>query len=162
VAIGDFILCRRQHVKEIKDCKVLPLKAVAAQHKVLVVDSIFNIRRKKETKTNIPKTKWWKLKNPFLKLEFKRRVFQKLSADSEQDLWKKSAKIITQVGEKILGKTSGKGGPQDKETWWWSDEVKAAIKKKKDTKKKWDLSGRDEDKREYREANKESKKAERI
>ncbi|KAI5725012.1 hypothetical protein M8J77_010024 [Diaphorina citri] len=31
----DFILCRRQHVKEIKDCKVLSLKTVAAQHKLL-------------------------------------------------------------------------------------------------------------------------------
>ncbi|XP_008472495.1 uncharacterized protein LOC103509649, partial [Diaphorina citri] len=98
-------------------------------------------------------------KDPLLKLEFKRHVLQKLSVDSEQDLWKKSAKIITQVGKKILGKTSGKGGPQDKETWWWNDEVKVAIKKKKDMKKKWDLSGRDEDKREYREANKESTKA---
>jgi hypothetical protein len=42
-----------------------------------------------------------------------------------------------------LGKTSGKGAPQDKETWLWNDEVK----KKKDIKKKWDdNTARDEDK----------------
>ncbi|KAI5735668.1 hypothetical protein M8J77_021143 [Diaphorina citri] len=97
---------KRQHVKEIKDCKVLPLEEVAAQHKLLVVDSIFNIRRKKETKTNIPKTKWWKLKDIFLKLEYLsfKHVFQKLSADSKQDLWKKSEKSLLKLARKFWEK----------------------------------------------------------
>jgi hypothetical protein len=40
----------------------------------------------------------------------------------------------------VLGKTSGKGAPKDKETWWWSEEVKSAMKRKKNIKKKWDTT----------------------
>ena len=66
---------------------------------------------------------------------------------------------MTEAGEKVLGKTSGKGMMKDKETWWWNEEVKKAIKCKKDMKKKWDLSGGDEDKEIYRKAKKEAKRA---
>jgi hypothetical protein len=87
---------------------------VAAQHKVLVVDSIFKIRKRKEAKTTEPKIKWWNLKDPFMKAEFKRSVLHKLSVESESEsLWKKSARIRKKVGENFLGKTSGKGAPQD-------------------------------------------------
>ena len=35
--------------------------------------------------------------------------------------------------------------PGDKETWWWNDEVNDAIRAKKGAKKKWDASGRHEE-----------------
>ncbi|KAK3894199.1 hypothetical protein Pcinc_002033 [Petrolisthes cinctipes] len=63
------------------------------------------------------------------------------------------------VGEELLGKTSGRGAPQDKESWWWNREVQEKIRLKKEAKKKWDLSGRDDDKVAAKAAKKEAKKA---
>ena len=40
--------------------------------------------------------------------------------------------------------------PGDKETWWWNDEVKDAIRAKKEAKKKWDASGRQEERDIYK------------
>ena len=36
----------------------------------------------------------------------------------------------------VLGMTTGRRPPGDKETWWWNDEVKDAIRAKKEAKKK--------------------------
>lgn len=51
----------------------------------------------------------------------------------------------------MLGKTSGKSPPKDKERW--NDEVKSMIKRKKYIKKKWDESETNEDREAYRKAN---------
>ncbi|KAI5746693.1 hypothetical protein M8J77_006372 [Diaphorina citri] len=115
--------------------------------------------KKKVNKSTSPKIKWWKLKDPFLKMEFKRHVVQNVKSNHHQDLWANYREVILEVGENVLGKTSGKGGPKDKETWWWNEEVKKYIKEKKDTKKKWDKSNKPEDKEAYRKAKKEAKKA---
>ena len=48
--------------------------------------------------------------------------------------------------------------PGDKETWWWNDDVKDAMRAKKEAKKKWDASGRQEERDIYRQPNKEAKK----
>ena len=47
----------------------------------------------------------------------------------------------------------GMGTSGDKETWWWNNEVKDAIGTKKEAKKKWETSGRQEER-----ANKEDRK----
>ena len=60
--------------------------------------------------------------------------------------------------KEVLGMTTGRRHPGDKETWWWNDEVKDAIRAKKEAKKKWDASGRQEERDIYRQANKEAKK----
>ena len=57
-----------------------------------------------------------------------------------------------------LGVTTGRRPPGDKETWWWHDGVKDAIRAKKEAKKKWDASGRQEERDIYRQANKEATK----
>uniref|UniRef100_A0A8D8WQC9 Craniofacial development protein 2 n=1 Tax=Cacopsylla melanoneura TaxID=428564 RepID=A0A8D8WQC9_9HEMI len=134
----DFILCRRQHMKEVRNCKIINGESVAPQHRVLVIDVLFDkVNKKKKTQRHkSPKIKWWNLKDPFLKIEFQRKVIHTIRNRDYQDLWNNCKESILQVGENVLGKTSGKGKPKDKETWWWNEEVKAAIKKKKDMKKK--------------------------
>lgn len=62
------------------------------------------------------------------------------------------------VGEEVLGKTSGKGAPKDKETWWWNEEVQRAIKKKKEAKKRWDVSGLQIDRQAWKKTKKGSEK----
>ena len=53
--------------------------------------------------------------------------------------------MILRAGQEVLGMTTGRRLPGDKETWWWNDEVKDAIRAKKETKKKWEASGRQEE-----------------
>ena len=54
---------------------------------------------------------------------------------------------------------TGRRPQGDKETWWRNDEVKDAIRAQKEAKKKWDASGRQEEReRHNRQANKEAKK----
>ena len=49
------------------------------------------------------------------------------------------------IGQEVLGMTTGRRPPGDKETWWWNDEVKDAIRAKIEAKKNWDASGRQEE-----------------
>lgn len=47
--------------------------------------------------------------------------------------WEVNSKMIKKVAEEVLGRTSGKTIPTDKETW--NEEVQNTIKEKKKTKK---------------------------
>ncbi|KAI5724883.1 hypothetical protein M8J77_008337 [Diaphorina citri] len=64
-----------------------------------------------------------------------------------------------QPHQEILGKTPGKGVPEDKEVWWWNSEVQEVVRTKKIKKRNWDLSGREQDKEEYLRAKKDAKRA---
>jgi hypothetical protein len=108
---------------------------------VLVADvSLDVVKKKKRVKRPTSRRiKWWKLKDPFLNLEYKRKVIESVKKAECEDQWRNCKESMLQVGEKVLGKTSGKGKPKDKETWWWSEEVKNSVKKKKEEKRKRDL-----------------------
>ena len=78
--------------------------------------------------------------------------------ENVQEWWEENSTVIVRAGQEVLGMTTGRRPPEDKETWWWYDEVKDAIRAKKEAKKKWDASGRQEERDIYRQANKEAKK----
>ena len=56
--------------------------------------------------------------------------------DDVEEWWQHNAQLILRKGEEILGKTSGTGPPNDKETWW-NVEVAKVIKEKKVAKKEY-------------------------
>ena len=78
--------------------------------------------------------------------------------ENVQEWWEENSTVIVRAGQEVLGMTTGRRPPGDKETWWWNDEVKDAIRAKKEAKKKSDASGRQEERDIYRQANKEAKK----
>ena len=75
-----------------------------------------------------------------------------------QDWWTENSKVILRIGEEVLGKSSGRKPPNDKESWWWNEEVQEQVKNKKEAKKKADLSGIEQDKEDYKQAKKEAKR----
>ncbi|KAK3884459.1 hypothetical protein Pcinc_011294 [Petrolisthes cinctipes] len=155
----DFLLCRRNHLGEVKSCKVIKGEGVTAQHRLVVLDCVIK-GVKRGRKQGTPKIKWWELKNERLKQQFKERVLNEITPkENANEWWEENSNIIRRVGEELLGKTSGRGAPQDKESWWWNREVQEKIRLKKEAKKKWDLSGRDDDKVAAKAAKKEAKKA---
>nr|XP_027226231.1 uncharacterized protein LOC113818249 [Penaeus vannamei] len=73
----------------------------------------------------------------------------------EREWWENNSGVIRAVGEEVLGKTSGKGPPENKESWWWNEEVQ--VNEKEEVKKKWEISGLEQDKDNYKQANKRAK-----
>ena len=107
-----------------------------------------------------PKIKWWRLKEENLNIQFRENVLSEIK--------KTAGECSGMVGEEQHGDIESRpGGARydnrketswDKETWWWNDEVKDAIRAKKEANKKWDASGRQEERDIYRRANKEANK----
>ena len=63
------------------------------------------------------------------------------------------------TAKSVLGQTTGKGAYNEKEAcWWWNEEVQKAVKEKKLKFKQYQQSRCDEDKEEFREANKRAKR----
>lgn len=157
----DYLLYRRKHIKEIKNTKVIYSESVAAQHKLVVADYEMVVgKRRKCIKRGEQRIKWWKLKEEGLREEFKETVLREVKLpDDVQEWWSYNSNVITKAGKDVLGVTTGKGPPEDKEAWWWNEEVQKAIKVKKDAKKQWDLTGRQEDREAYKTAKKKAKRA---
>ena len=62
--------------------------------------------------------------------------------ESVQEWWEETNTRILRVGQEVLGMTTGRRPPGDKETWWWNDKVQEVIKAKKVAKKIWETSRR--------------------
>ena len=96
---------------------------------------------------------WLKLKNVGLRAEFKQKVLKNWKqTEGVQECLSVNSKILLKAAEEVLGKISGKKAPADKGIWWWNEEVQQVVKWKKALKKKWDTSGSEEDREEYKEA----------
>ena len=155
----DFILVRRRHLKECVNCKVIYGEHVSTQHKLVVLDWELECGKKRRLVRRIPRVKWWKLKEEHLKQEFKIRVMERIRMEEEaQEWWTWNSEVLRKAGEEVFGVTSGRGPPPDKESWWWNEEVQKIVKEKNELKKRWELSGLQEDRRRFRVANKRSKK----
>ena len=132
---------------------------MAAQHRdiVLVLDWEIKCSKRRVPEQVTPKIKWWRLKEENLNIQFREKVLSdRRLLERVQEWWKENSTVIMRAGQEVLGMTTGRITPGNKETWWWDDEVKDAIRATKETKKKWHASGRDRDI--YRQANKEANK----
>ena len=81
-----------------------------------------------------------------------------VALESVQEWWEENSTVILIAGQEVLGMTTARRLPGDKETWWWNDEAKDATRVKKEVKKKWETPGRQEERDSYRQANEEAKK----
>ena len=114
----DLLLCRRDHLKEIKNCKVINGESVAAQHRMVVIDcKLRNCRKSKNVRAE-PKIKWWRLKDGELKTRFKERLLEEIRLHEDvQRWWTENSELILRLGEEVLGKSTGRKPPNDKESW---------------------------------------------
>ena len=127
----DYILCRSRDKGNIKDCKVILGESVANQHRTLVCTLISNKATERKP-SRVSRTKWWKLAEPDLRDQFTEeaiQIIQQRGGEETQD-WETVTEDLRQLGEKLLGKTSG-NMKQGKETWWWNEDVQESIQTKK-------------------------------
>ncbi|KAK3530967.1 hypothetical protein QTP70_007276 [Hemibagrus guttatus] len=148
----DYILCRRGHLKEISDCKVVVEESVARQHRMVVCRMTLLVCKTKRSKIEIEKeTKWGKLKKEERCEEFRQKLRQALGGQVVlPDDWETTAEVIRETGRKVLGVSSGRR-KEDKETWWWNEDVPDSIQRKRLAKKKWDMDRTEENRQEYKE-----------
>ena len=132
----EFLMCRRCHLKEVINCKAINGEAVAAQHRVVVMNWEIQRCKKRKPEQAKPRIKWWRLREDNLKVQFREKVFDKVRpVESVQEWWKEMSTRILRVGQEVLGMTTGRRPPGDKETWWWNDKMQEVIKAKKVAKK---------------------------
>ena len=91
-------MCRRCHLKEVINCKFINGEAVAAHHRVLVMD--WEIQRGKNRKPEqaTPRIKWWRLKEDNLKVQFREKVLDKIwPVESVHECWEETSTTILRV-----------------------------------------------------------------
>ena len=156
----DLLLYKRDHLKEVSNCKVINGESVAVQHRMVVIDCrLRNCRKSKKPRMD-PKIKWWRLKDSELRAIFQERVLEAIRLHEDvQVWWTENSEVILRIGEEVLGKSSGRKPQNDKGSWWWNEEVQQRVKNKKEVKKKADLSGLEQDREEYKQAKEEASRA---
>ena len=65
----DYVMVRRENLKELKNCKVIPGEAVATQDRMLVME-MKAVRKRMGPRERTKRTRWWKLNQEELKVAF--------------------------------------------------------------------------------------------
>ena len=142
----DYILCRSSDKGNIKDCKVILGESVTNQHKPLVCTLICDKPTERKP-SRVPRTKWWILAEPDRRDQFtekERKIIQQRVMEGTHD-WETVTENLRQLGDKLLGKTSG-NMKEGKETWWWNEDVQKSFETKKLAKINLDKDNTEENK----------------
>ncbi|XP_063598709.1 craniofacial development protein 2-like [Penaeus indicus] len=123
----DYIMGRRTHLREARDCKVVPGANVAKHH---VVISRWKWRCGRGQQLRIePKIRWWKLGEEEPSTKVRLGVRQKVDWGLD-GTWEDVANVLRETAREVFGVSTGRK-KVDKETWWWNDEVQAVVARKK-------------------------------
>jgi hypothetical protein len=115
----DFILARREDRHACLDCKVIPVKCVMPQHKLVVADFRFWVRFQRSKHVQAPMIKWLKFKEDVVKT-FKERVLKEdpwHEGCDANSMWMWMTTCIKKMISEEFGVTKG-GKREAKETWW--------------------------------------------
>ena len=118
----------------------------------LVIKIFKGFTRKKATQRK--RIKLWKLKDDERRKEFEKQFASGM--EGGDGCWRRLVRSILTAGKAVCGETKGGRGRQ-RETWWWSEAVQKVIKEKKEVYKRWQRSGNEEDREEYRNKKREAK-----
>ena len=153
----DYLLVRRNRLKEVVDTKVIAGECVAKQHRTVVCKLEIRTKWQKKAK-HVKRIKWWKLRDPEMNNKFREAVLGSGVFNNQGD-WQNVAEAVRGAAKVELGETSGKGNRENnQETWWWNEEVQEAVKRKKEAKKTWDTYRNEESRVAYKNASKRAKR----
>ena len=153
----DYFMTRMQDKRYCANCKVLPGEE---QHKVLVVDMLWKVRRQVNRRTGGDVIKWSKLKSKVS--ELRECLVSGVNWNVEGDVevvWRSVAGEVRKICSEVLGVSKGGKTMISKDTWWWEEPVQSALKQKKNAFKEWKAQHTEESLRKYREAKKTAKRA---
>lgn len=88
------IVYRREHLREVKNCKVIKGEGVTSQHRLVVVDCIVELKRKGKQRGE-QKIKWYRLKDTELAVAFRNEVIRNaLPLQSVEELYNYISSLI--------------------------------------------------------------------
>ena len=112
----DYIMVRRQRMKEVVDTKVVVGKSVVKQHRIVVSVMIIWTKWRKAPKL-VKRIKWWKLKDLKVNNKFKTDVIESGILGGQED-WQRIAEMIWSIARRELVETSRKVSTAGRwETW---------------------------------------------
>ena len=158
----DYIMLRKEHANECRNCKVLPSEAITTQHRILIADLVVKKTRQRRA-AGRKRIRWWKLKDEESKEKFRRELVERLSnideatTENVEQWWEEIAEQILKCGEELYGRSTGKK-KAGLESWWWNDETESAVREKKERLKIWKRTGEENDKVEYKTAKGKAKR----
>ena len=105
ITVIDYILVRRQYLRDLKDCKVIPGESIASQHRLLVTSMEFKAHHEKQQRARVKKIKWYMLKQQEKKDELSLRLAEHMGRrkEEEETTWEDICHMINPNGKYILG-----------------------------------------------------------
>ena len=134
---------------------MIPGESIATQHRILMMDICIQTKKRVKSRRRKQQIKWWRLKDRDENRKFASIVEEQINDVKE---WNQLEVLLLDTAKSILGQTTGKGAYNEKEAWWWNEEVQKAVNEKRLKFKQYQQSRCDEDKEEFKEANKRAKR----
>ena len=156
----DYILVPMGEKNKIRNCKVVETEECVKQHRLVVV--YWKLKPIKKVRTlKVERVKLWRLKDRQIQDQYAVGIHNQLTMqDREGDVesrWDIFKNALLQTAKTVCGISKGSNG-RDRKPWMWSAAVKNAVTEKKDRFRKWKYSAKEDDKQQYKEARKQTKK----
>ena len=134
---------------------MIPGESIATQHIILTMHICIKTKKRVKPRMRKQQIKWWRLKDRDENRKFASRLEENIN-DVEE--WNQLEALLLDTAKSVLGQTTGKGAYNEKEALWWNEEVQKAVKEKRLKFKQYQQSRCDEDKEDFKEANKRAKR----
>ena len=97
----DYILVRRQDLRDLKNCKVIPGESIASQHRLLVATMEFKAHHKRQPRARVKKIEWYMLKQQEKKDELSLRLAERMgrTKEEEETTWEEICNMINSEGK---------------------------------------------------------------
>ncbi|XP_070029650.1 uncharacterized protein [Nicotiana sylvestris] len=128
----DYLLLKRCDNGLCKDCKVIPSKTLATQHRLLVLDIGIRIKRRKRSDRGKPSNRWGVVtKDKAQELECRLSAMGAWSSSGDANImWSMTADCIRESAREVLGVSTGVSGGH-KGDWWWNEVVQGKVEANK-------------------------------
>ncbi|XP_070040756.1 uncharacterized protein [Nicotiana tomentosiformis] len=128
----DYLLLRRGDRGLCKNCKVIPGKILATQHRLLVMDVGIMLKRRKRSTRESPRIRWGALtKDKAQELEGQLSAMGAWrSSGDASTMWSATTDCIREAAGEVLGVSTGVSGGH-KGDWWWNVVVQGKVEAKK-------------------------------
>ena len=107
-SVVDYVLTRKNDMKNVKDVKVIPGEECVSQHKLVVMNMRIKRSTKKKARGTRGRLKTWRLRSATEKEEFKCEVEKiVVHGESAQERWNSLEHGLKNAAEKVCGRSKG-------------------------------------------------------
>nr|GEW54657.1 hypothetical protein [Tanacetum cinerariifolium] len=131
----DYLLVRRGDLRASKDCRAYPGEACSSQHRLVIVDVLFEIRRHSKEATRRPGILWknlkWKAVETFRATVMERlaALEEVMSASGADQMWNTLDRVMKDATNESLGvaNETTRTHSTHMESWWFCEEVQTKV-----------------------------------